>query len=203
MTAIAARVDRSYLAGLGASGAFLTAAGITATFLIALVAFNGWPAGGNGDQAAEVQAHQAAVAASAQAASTALAAAPGAVAATPAPVTLAARGNPNSVVPNVTNPSGGSGQITDGGSGGGSGGQPTGPTQNPDVITSVVGTVNSTAAPATGPVVQAAGGVTGGLSTSLGQVANGTHVSGFVTGIVQLLNGLAGGDALFSPHPQP
>ncbi len=106
MSAISARAERSYIAGIGASGALVAAATVAAVFLLALVAFNGWPTGGSQD-VASADAGRAVPAA--QAASAALAPAPTAVAAAPAPVTLASAGNPNSI-------------VTDRGVGGGNGG---------------------------------------------------------------------------------
>lgn len=112
MTAIAARTERTYLAGLGASGALIAAATVAALFLAALVAFNGWPGSESGNSS-EVRTAEVGPAAS-QAASTALAAAPGAVTATATPVVLADAGNPNSVVsnPNAPVPGGTTGPAT-------------------------------------------------------------------------------------------
>jgi hypothetical protein len=195
MTAIAARIDRSTVAGLGASGALMAAVTVVAVFLAAVVAFDGWPGSGGGDQPTAVNVEPAAAAPS-RAAAAALAPGAGAVAATPAPVVLASAGDPNSVItpglPGPTQGTGGSQPGTGGGGGGGintpgPGQTVTGPLNNP-LVTSVGTTVDQTLNGVVGVVCSPGTQLVNGLCRVVDSTVNNT--SGTVNG---LLNGLLGG----------
>jgi hypothetical protein len=159
MTAVSARPERSYLAGIGASGALIAAATVAAIFLAALVAFNGWPSAG-GQDTTTAAASRAIPAA--RAASAALAPAAGAVAATPAPVTLASADNPNSIVTGNGVGGGNSGGGTAGNGVGGAGGATV---ANPGATATATGS---------GPVgnVVTGLGLDNGLTTPLAQTVD-------------------------------
>jgi hypothetical protein len=151
MTAIAARLDRSTVAGLGASGALMATVGVAAAFLVAVVAFDAWPTS-DGDEANALTVQPAAAAPS-RAAAAALAPGAGAVAPTPAPVVLASAGDPNSVItPGLPGSTlgGGGGPAGGGGTSGGGTGAGTGatnpgtqPGENPGPVQSVTDTLGN------------------------------------------------------------
>lgn len=157
MPVIAARAERTYLAGLGASGALIAAAAVAGLFLIALVAFKSWPSGGT----EEVTAVRTAEApAPSRAASVALAPAAGATAITPTPVILARAGDPDSVVAPGANPQPGGGVP-----GGGAPQAPGagGPATGPGGIAGLLGEPLTALDPLTAPVIGAVGATIEGV----------------------------------------
>lgn len=185
---MSATSERTFIAGLGASGALIAAAGVAALLGVALVAFNGWPSGGVGGDPRAVQAQEVAAAPS-RAASEALSTAPAAVAASGTPVSFATPGDPDSVVAPggggggapVTGGDGGAGTTTPGGTSPGQQVAPVTPGQPtpPGVLDQVADSVNTALQP-TAPLLNAVGQTTNQLAGTLNEVVSATPVPGLV-----------------------
>ncbi len=201
MNAVAATSERTFIAGLGASGALVAAAGLAAALLIAIVTYTNWPQGGNDQQAATVDAAPAVQIAPAAAASAGLAPAATAVAATPAPVVLASADDPDTVVvpgnPNVPQGTPGSVPTSQAPAGTVPFAAPTGSgavaAQDPSLLNGLSTTLNVATGPVTQPLLTGVGNTTNQLNTTVYNTTVNTPVSGVVGGVSQILGGVLGG----------